>query len=383
MTPKERLIQGLGGEATDRVPFFPKIWIDLAAALTGTDLCDVIEDPELALKIIVDAAVMVKADGARQFLFPKRKVVRDGEQVYEVDEKGKRLGSVDMAGGLATQLDDDAYFRIDDPYFIAHSHQWKTSGPLIEGMSDVRRLAVPEKQFFEQAGFGDLQRRMIAYAGDRVGLVGDLGSGTLPFHVAFRGMENGLIDLFDKPELVQAIFEKGAACVIERGKFNIDCGHRVLRLNDSMANMELISPDQWRAFIFPHFKAICDELHGYQPDVKIYCHICGNVLPIVEMLVEAGLDAIAPLDPLGQFTVADVRQRVGDDVVLMGGVNTLSFIQSTHDEIQTEAKTCIEQGVVRGNRGFVLGSGCVVPRATTKEMMLAVAETTSHLAETS
>ena len=30
----------------------------------------------------------------------------------------------------------------------------------------------------------------------------------------------------------------------------------------------------------------------------IYCHICGNVLPVVELLVDAGLDCIAPLDRL-------------------------------------------------------------------------------------
>ena len=36
-------------------------------------------------------------------------------------------------------------------------------------------------------------------------------------------------------------------------------------------------------------------------DVKIYSHICGNVLPVIDDLVDAGIDCIGPLDPLGRL----------------------------------------------------------------------------------
>jgi uroporphyrinogen-III decarboxylase len=376
VTPKQRLFRAFSGQTVNQIPYFPKIWIDLAAALTGINLCDIIEDPELAMKVVIDAAILVNADGARQFLFPARRTEAEGDTVYEIDENGRRLGTIDMAGGLATQLIDDAYFRIDDPAFIAHYRNWKTKSPLVQSINDAQRIAVPTKDFYKLAGYGLMQRKMIAYAGERVSLVGDLDSPTLSYYIAFRGMENGLIDLFDQPELVQAVLEKGTACSIERGKFNIDVGHRILRLNDSMANMSLISPEQWKQFVYPHFKTVCDELHRYNPECRIYCHICGNVLPIVDLLVEAGLDAIAPLDPLGGFTISQVRERIGDDMVLMGGINTLSFIQSSPEQIQAEARACIEQGDVNHSR-FILGSGCVVPRGTNQEILRSVAAVTA------
>lgn len=71
--------------------------------------------------------------------------------------------------------------------------------------------------------------------------------------------------------------------------------------NDSAGNMSLLSPAMWRKFIAPNLTYFCKEVHSYCPEAKIYCHICGNILPILEDLIETGLDCIAPLDPLGGF----------------------------------------------------------------------------------
>jgi uroporphyrinogen-III decarboxylase len=371
LTSPERLRRAFAGEAVDRVPFVPKIWLDLAAILTRTEMRAIIEDPFLALKVMVDAGLRVEADGVRQFLIPARKTEQVGDTVYEIDEAGRRLGTIDMAGGWATLLFEAADFRLDDPHTIAHQNFWKHDEPLVKEPADVQKIAVPDKSFYEESGYGDFQRRVMAYAGDRIALFGDCDSATLSFYIGFRGIERGLMDFIEQPRLVHALMEKGVARAIERGKFNLDLGLRILRLNDSTANMSLISPKHWREFIFPHIKTVCDELHHYCPGVKIYCHICGNVLPIIEQLVEAGLDCIAPLDPLGGFSVAEARQRVGNEVVLMGGVDTLSFIQSSEAAITTEARRCIGEGLV-GRGRFILGSGCAIPRSASLETLRAV-----------
>ena len=370
MTAQQRFYTALSGGLPDRVPTLPKIWVDLGAALTATDLREVVEDPATAMRVTVEGALAVKADGARLFHLPKRRTgVKNGE-VVEIDKAGGVLGPIDMQGGLATHVRDKNRIHLEDPYHMAFVQFWKPDEPLVSNLGDVKRIAVPDKSFYEEIGFGKLQRNVIERTGDRVALLGDCASPTLAFHVLLRKMENALLDLIEDPKLTNAIMDTGAAHAIEKGKFSIDTGLRMLRVNDSVANMSVISPQHWRQFIFPRMKMVCDELHRYEPDVRIYCHICGNVMPILDDLIATGLDCIGPLDPLGNFTCAQVRKAVGDRIALMGGVNTLSFINCSPAEIIEESRVCIEGAGQDG--GYVLGSGCVVPRSAPKENLLAL-----------
>ena len=373
MLSKERIYKAISGKTPDRVPSIPKIWVDLAANLNNRDLMEVIEDPLVALQVIIDAAIMVGADGARQFHFPHRKIIIKNNQTLEIDKKGNYLGNIDMMGGLITRLNNSSDFKLENPMQMAFHHYWTCDKePILKKLSEVKRITIPIKSFYEEIGCADRQKEMIKYAGNKICLIGDCDSATLAFYVNLRGYNNALFDLIEHPQLVHATMEKGVAIAIEKGKFNIDLGIKILRLNDSVANMSVISPKHWREFVFPHMKDVCEELHHYDPEVKIYCHICGNILPIVKDLVKTGLDCIGPLDPLGDFTPGQVREIVGNSISLMGGVNTLSFINYTPEQIIEEAKRCILAAGKRG--GYILSSGCVIPRGANKESLKALRE---------
>jgi len=370
MTPKERFYTALSGGMPDRVPTLPKIWVDLGAALTGTELRKVVEDSSTAMRVVVEGALAVKADGARLFHLPMRRTQIENGTVVEVNKAGRRIGPVDMQGGLATRVSDSSLIHLEEPYHAALIQFWRAEEPLVNNLDDVKRITVPDKSFYEEIGFGNLQRELIAQVGDRMALLGDCGSATLAFHVLFRELSLALMDLVENPKLTHAIMDKGVEHAVEKGKFHIDCGLRMLRLNDSIANMSVISPLHFREYIKPHIKMVCDELHHYERGVRIYCHICGNVMPIMEDLIATGLDCIGPLDPLGNFTCAQAREAAGDSIALMGGVNTLSFINSSPEELIEEARICIEGAGQNG--GYILGSGCVVPRSAPRENLLAL-----------
>jgi len=371
MLPEDRIYTAISGGIPDRVPSVPKIWVDLAANLLGISLIEVLKDPLTALRIIIEAGFMVGADGVRQFHFPKREVLIKDNRVFEVNKKGEYIGEIDMMGGLMTRLNNASDFKLENPMQIAFHHYWICDKePIIKKLSDVKRITIPAKSFYVEIGCGNRQREMIKYAGNKICLIGDCDSATLAFYVNLRGYSNALIDLIEQPKLVHATMDKGVAIAIEKGKFNIDLGIKILRLNDSVANMSVISPKHWREFIFPHMKDVCYELHHYDPEVKVYCHICGNILPIVKDLAKTGIDCIGPLDPLGGFTPGQVRKILGNSVSLMGGVNTLSFINNSPEQIIEEARGCILAAGKRG--GYILSSGCVIPRGASKENLKAL-----------
>lgn len=372
MTPKQCFYEALSNKMPERVPTLAKIWVDLSCAIVGSDLRQVVEEPELAMRVVVEAARGVKTDGARLFHFPRRKMTVQGSDVFEVDNAGNVIGVVDMQGGLATQVRDSSIIELEDVERMAFIQFWKTEEPLVVSVDDAKRIAVPGKEFYEQVGFGDLERQLLNESGEDMALIGDCGPATLAFLIFFRGYQRSLFDLIEQPDLVHAVMEKGAAHAIAKGKFHIDNGIRMLRLNDSPANMLVISPQNFRDYILGHMKDVCTELHNYCPEVRIYCHICGNIMPVMDELVETGLDCIGCLDPLGNFTCAQAREAVGYRAALMGGVNTLSFIDSTPGEIMEQARGCIEGSGSKG--GYVLGSGCVIPRNAVRENLLALAE---------
>ncbi len=66
---------------------------------------------------------------------------------------------------------------------------------------------------------------------------------------------------------------------------------------------------------------------------------------------------------------------MGDQFVLMGGVNTMSFVNSSVDEIRAEAERCIEEGNRDG--AFVLGSGCALPGDTKQENLKTLVDAAS------
>ncbi len=140
-----RLRIALRGGAPDRVPVLPKIWVDLAVALTGTDLRGVLEDPLTALQVVARAALSVGADGARQFHFPPRRTGwRDG-RLCELDGRGAVVGRIDLQGGLATLLDDARAFRIEDPVRIAYHQHSSAEEPFVRSVADARLIAVPDR----------------------------------------------------------------------------------------------------------------------------------------------------------------------------------------------------------------------------------------------
>ncbi|MEI6386144.1 MAG: uroporphyrinogen decarboxylase family protein [Spirochaetota bacterium] len=366
MTAGERIHTALSGGTPDRVPFVPKIWIDLAAILLGEDMLEVIGNPQRALEITARAAVELGLDGARIFNIPPRRLERNSAgSAVEIDSRGRMLGRIDEAGGFATHLDDPRSVDLGDPFFSAWAQFRCSQEAIVRNHDDIAALAVPDASFWQSSGFRSMTMGAIRKYGDRTALFGDLGSATVSFCIALRGMERTLYDFIDEPALVHALMDKGAAIAIAKARFLLGLGLKVLRLNDSAGTMTLISPALWREFVFPRFRDIASAVKSIDPAARIYCHICGDVRPIAKDLVEAGIDCIGPLDPLGGSTPAALRRLVGPKQALMGGIDTMSFLRSSATQIAAEARACVLEGGALG--AFTLGSGCALPRGSRRE----------------
>ncbi|MFW5856854.1 MAG: uroporphyrinogen decarboxylase family protein [Planctomycetota bacterium] len=117
-----------------------------------------------------------------------------------------------------------------------------------------------------------------------------------------------------------------------------------------------LSPDQFGEFVTPYLTRLCA---GYRDlGLRTIKHTDGNIMPILDQLVEAGPDALHSLDPQGGVDIAEVKRRVGDRVCLIGNVSCGALDTGTDADAVAAAEYCLEHGMPGG--GYIFStSNCI------------------------
>jgi uroporphyrinogen decarboxylase len=132
-----------------------------------------------------------------------------------------------------------------------------------------------------------------------------------------------------------------------------------------------LSPAQFGEFVTPYLARL---IRGYR-DLGFYVikHTDGNILPILDQLVESAPHALHSLDPQGGVDIADVKRRYGEQVCLIGNVNCGALDTGTDEEVIASARYALENGMPGG--GYIFStSNCIYTgmRLSRYELMLDV-----------
>lgn len=117
-----------------------------------------------------------------------------------------------------------------------------------------------------------------------------------------------------------------------------------------------LSPEQFGEFITPYLARL---IKGYR-DMGFYVikHTDGNIMPIVDQLVQAQPHALHSLDPQAGVDIAEVKRRHGNRVCLIGNVNCGSLDTGTEEEVVESARYALRHGMPGG--GYIFStSNCV------------------------
>ena len=80
----------------------------------------------------------------------------------------------------------------------------------------------------------------------------------------------------------------------------------------------MISPAMWADFFREHYRALFAEAHRHR--MEVIFHSCGNVVDIVDELIDLGLDVLDPVQP-GAMDLDEVAERFGGRVSFSGAVD--------------------------------------------------------------
>jgi uroporphyrinogen decarboxylase len=168
-----------------------------------------------------------------------------------------------------------------------------------------------------------------------------------------RGLESFLIDLVRRPDWADFLLDRLA----ELGRRNAEtlarAGIDLLALDDDvgMPGTMMISPATWRRFFKPRLAGIIETGRAVKPDLRVLYHSDGYFEPIIDDLIEIGVDAINPIQP-DHMNAVGIRARFGTRVALWGTVGrqtTFSF--ATPEAIRAEVRERVES---LGRAGLVL-----------------------------
>ena len=172
--------------------------------------------------------------------------------------------------------------------------------------------------------------------------------------IFMRGMENLLMDMVENPQFVHDLMDKYLEIrlklidlIIERVPCEAiadggdDCGQRG----------PIMGLERWQEFIKPRLKAVVEHCHA--KGFPVMAHMCGNVAPIIDDLLEVKLDALESLQPEAMDVYA-VKKKAAGKMVLIGGLGAQQMLpHGSPEEVAAETrKLCREMGA---GGGYILG----------------------------
>jgi len=173
-------------------------------------------------------------------------------------------------------------------------------------------------------------------------------------------MEDFFVKLFEqKEEMIQKAADS-VTHAIENNKVFIDNGFDGFALcSDYCYNSgPFLSPPMFREFITQHLARLVD---GYKRmGAWVIKHTDGNIMPVLDQLVECEPHALHSLDPMAGVDIAEVKRLVGDRICLMGNVDCSKMQTGTRDDVIRSAEYAMNSGKPGGGY-FFCTSNCVFP----------------------
>ena len=320
MTGKQRILAKLRGEPTDSLPLMP-ITMMFAADLAGVRYGDYARD----CRVLADAQAAV----AERF---------DLDYVSAISDPAREASDL---GAAVAWFDDqppaivESRALLDDKSKLAALRQPDLAAPgrMRDRVEAVRLLA-------ERAG------------GERI--VEGWVEGPCAMSADLRGLNTLMLDFFDDPPFVEALFEFTVRMEVAFAHAQVEAGATLIGVGDAAAS--LVGPALYARFVLPCEQKLIAAIRGFGVPVRL--HICGNTKRIVEGMGQTGADII-DLDfptPLGH-----ARRGMRKRQVLLGNIDP---VRELRDGTPALVETVLEECHRQAGAAYICGAGCEVARGT-------------------
>lgn len=186
-------------------------------------------------------------------------------------------------------------------------------------------------------------------------------SGTMPFQLFLE------LSLLEK-ELFHRLLEETTRRILLVLEKLFELGNitGVVTLGGSeQCTPPMMNPEAYDEFVTPCDVQIIDFLHSKGILVNIHCH--GKVRHALGSMVRIKADGTDPVEPspAGDVTYAEAREIVGDNLTLLGNIESHDFEHSTTSDIRNKVKEILRHG----NRRLILANSAGPISAVSRKLV--------------
>ncbi|MFB3897015.1 MAG: uroporphyrinogen decarboxylase family protein [bacterium] len=369
MTNKERMLLAITNQVPDRVPVAPDISNMIPCRLTGKPFWDIYlyNNPPL-WQAYIESVKYFGIDawftyGYVNFQYANNQKTTCQKLIQKTDERITVRNTHQTPAG---ELWDEMVYYLADPPTATRK--------LIKNIDqDIAKL----RYFFpEITGFDPTPLEEMRIA---LGDLGALGIGIavpgmqLLFDWFDGGLESATYAYYDKPELIAEFVSWQEKFLLQQLAMSLAAKPDFILFGASgLGTMN--TPESFRKLSLPFLQKgtrMCT-----QAGIPSMLHSCGKERMLVEIMAkETDLNCINPLEipPMGDCNLAEIKQRFGHRLALMGNLHTTEIMLSgTPHEVEQAAKQCIADAGTNG--GFILSTGDQCGRDTPDENIFKLVE---------
>lgn len=169
------------------------------------------------------------------------------------------------------------------------------------------------------------------------------------------GMERGMIEMIQSPELVRA----ATAYMLKQQNLadelyvHPDADAVLWGADFGFKTGSLISPDMFRDFFLDANRKRVENLHD-KYGMKVMKHCCGNVNSLMDSFIEIGYDAYQSIQGTAGMDICELKRSYGDKIALWGGVSVENIISGTAEKVRGDVQRAMKCAKPGG--GFIIGS---------------------------
>jgi uroporphyrinogen decarboxylase len=266
-----------------------------------------------------------------------------------------------------------------DEYGIGHSkgsefafHMTRMHHPLKgAGLEEIENYPYPAVDDFK---IGDFRQKVSALHDRGLASFAFMQMTVWEASWYLRSMEELMIDMMTESESATLLLDKITDFACEKARAYASADIDILSLGDDIGTQNSLMLDValWERWLQPRLRKVIDEAKKIKPDILIFYHSCGHIIPFIDKLIDSGVEILNPIQPeCMEFN--EVHDSFGQRLSFWGTIGTQQLLPyGTREEVRQVTLERIEKCGLKG--GLVIGPTHMVEPEVPWENLLAIQE---------